>query len=297
AHELRNPLAPIRNAVAILGAKGPRDRELDWARNVIDRQVGQMAHLLDDLLDVARITQNRLELRKQRLTVEEIVGRSVETSRPLIEAAAHQLVVSLPPGDVWVEADPMRISQVVSNLLNNSAKYTPRGGRITLRVEREGSDVVLAVEDDGIGISPEQLDHVFEMFSQAAPALERAQGGLGIGLSIVRGIVEAHGGHVEARSDGLNRGSRFLVRLPVASLIATDGTAVANEPAAPRPAPRKIVGADDNPGSVESLAMVLGFEGHEIHVAHDGVEAVELASRVRPDVMLLDIGMPRLNGY
>lgn len=296
AHEMRNPLAPIRNAVEILKSKTPPDPESGWARDVIDRQVTHMGRLLEDLLDVSRVTQNRLELRKRRVAVAEVVRSGIETSRPLIESAGHRLSAVMPPEDLWIHADPLRISQVISNLLNNAAKYTDRDGQIRFAVEREGSDVVFTVQDTGIGIEPEHLPRIFEMFSQAAPALERSQGGLGIGLALVRGIVEAHGGHVEAHSAGLARGSRFVVRLPVLT-AAPEPAEPGRESLSSGVRPLRVLVADDNADSAESLALLLRRAGHEVHVARDGYEAIETADRVAPDVLLLDIGMPRLNGY
>ena len=296
SHELRNPLAPIRNAVEYLKARGPLDVESQWSRDVIERQVEHMARLLDDLLDVSRITRNRLELRRQPASIGPIVQRSLETSRPLIEAAHHHLTVTMPESDLWIEADPLRLAQVISNLLNNAARYTEPGGHIALDVRREGSDVVITVKDDGIGIAPAQLTHVFEMFAQAAPALHRSQGGLGIGLALVRGIVEGHGGRVEARSDGLGRGSEFLVRLP--AVVAAPFAPVAGTgPRARTSPPLRILVADDQADALESLTRMLQLEGHEVHRAHDGLEAVERCERFRPDVALLDIGMPRMNGF
>ena len=298
AHELRNPLAPIRHATEILKLKGGEQSEARWARDVIDRQLEHMTQLLDDLLDVSRITRNRLELRKHRVSVAHVVQRSLETSRPGIEGLGHRVVVHLPEQEIWLDADPLRVSQVISNLLNNAAKYTDRGGHLELRVTREGSDVLFAVKDDGIGIAPAHLPNVFDIFAQVAPALERSQGGLGIGLSLVRGIVQAHGGSVEASSAGLGHGSEFVVRLPAApaSEPATARATATEIPLAAGGALR-IVLADDHADVVESLAMVLRLAGHDVHVAHDGAEAVEVAERVRPDAVLLDIGMPRLNGY
>ena len=296
SHELRNPLAPIRNAVEYLKARGSLDTEAQWSRDVIERQVENMARLLDDLLDVSRITRNRLELRRQHTPIGPIVQRSLETSRPLIEAAHHHLTVTVPPEPLWIEADPLRMAQVISNLLNNAARYTEPGGHIVLDVRREGSDVVIRVKDDGIGIAPAQLAHVFEMFAQAAPALHRSQGGLGIGLSLVRGIVDGHGGRVEARSDGLGRGSEFIVRLP-AVVAATITMAAHDRPRRGETPPLRILVADDHADALESLAMMLQLEGHEVLRANDGIEAVERCERFRPDVALLDIGMPRMNGF
>jgi PAS domain S-box-containing protein len=298
AHELRNPLAPIRNAVQILQAKGPLIPELQWARGVIARQVQVMARLLEDLLDVSRISRNKLELRKEWVELAAVLDTAVETSRPVIDAGGHELAVTLPPEPIRLEADPVRLAQVFANLLNNAAKYTEEGGRIRLSVERQGGDVLVSVKDSGIGIAAELLPRIFEIFSQAKPALVRSQGGLGIGLSLVKGLVELHGGGIEARSGGPGRGSEFVVRLPVAA-----GTPV-QEPARPGeddgrlPAPkRRILIVDDNHDSADSLARLLKVMGHEVGTAYDGEQAVEAAEALRPEVALLDIGMPKLNGY
>jgi PAS domain S-box-containing protein len=216
AHELRNPLAPLRNAAQILKAKSPPVPELLWAQGVIDRQVQLMARLLDDLLDVSRISRNTLELRTERMELAAVVEAALETSRPIIAAGRHELSVNLPPEPILLEADPMRLTQVFANLLNNAAKYTEKGGRILLGAERMGNEVAVSVKDNGIGITPEMLPRIFDIFSQAEPALVRSQGGIGIGLSLVKGLVGLHGGSVEARSAGPGRGSEFVVRLPVA---------------------------------------------------------------------------------
>ena len=225
AHELRNPLAPIRNAVQILKAKGPPDPELQWGRDVIDRQVQVMARLLDDLLDVSRISRNKLELRKERVELATVVEAALETSRPLIEAGGHELTVTLPPEPIHLDADPVRLAQVFANLLNNAAKYTEEGGRIWLTAERQGSDVIVSVKDNGIGIVAEMLPRIFEIFAQSPRASTRSQGGLGIGLSLVKGLVELHGGSIEAHSEGADRGSEFVVRLPVAVATHVPATA------------------------------------------------------------------------
>jgi signal transduction histidine kinase len=296
AHELRNPLAPIRNAAQVLKEKGLFGPELVWARDVIDRQAGQMARLLDDLLDVSRITRGKLELRPVRVTLAEVVQSAVETSRPAINGGGHALTVALPPEPVWLGADPVRLAQVFANLLNNAAKYTDRGGAIRLSAERAGAEVVVSVKDSGIGIAPEVLPRLFEMFSQATPALERSQGGLGIGLSLVKGLVQMHGGRAEARSAGPGRGSEFVVRLPVAAAppVSEQPAAAAEQPCF---AGCRVVVADDNRDAADSLALMLTLMGHEVRTARDGQEAVDLAEAFRPDVVLLDIGMPRLNGY
>jgi PAS domain S-box-containing protein len=297
AHELRNPLAPIRNALQILTAKGPPDPELQWARGVIGRQVRLMSRLLDDLLDVSRISRRQVELRKERVELAALVEAALETSRPLLEAAGHALTVALPPAPIHLEADPVRMAQVFANLLNNAAKYTEPGGRIGLTAERQGGDVVVSVKDDGMGIAPEMLPRVFQIFAQANRALVRSQGGLGIGLSLVKGMVELHGGGVEARSEGLGRGSEFRVRLPAAAQTPAPERP-RGEAGEPGPAARRrILVVDDNRDSADSLAMLLKFMGHEVGTAYDGEQAVEAAGALRPDVALLDIGMPRLDGY
>jgi PAS domain S-box-containing protein len=295
AHELRNPLAPIRNAVHILKVRGKGDAQLSWASTIIDRQVAQMARLLDDLLDVSRIASNKLELRKARVTLDSILETALETSRPLLEQHGHQFELNVLSGPVYVEADSVRLAQVFSNLLNNAAKYTDRGGKIILTVRVQGQEVLVSVKDNGIGIEREMLPRLFHMFSQASPALERAQGGLGIGLSLVRGLVEMHGGTVEAFSEGPGRGSEFVAHLPLAPMRADHVALQASS--RPSAAPMRILVADDNRDSAETLSVFLQMMGHEVRTAADGQEAVELAASFRPRVALLDIGMPKVNGY
>jgi signal transduction histidine kinase len=299
AHELRNPLAPIRNAAQYLRLKGPADPGMQNARDIIDRQVRQMTRLVDDLLDISRISRGKVVLRRERVSLGLILRNAVESGRPLIDEAGHDLAVTVPPEPLFVDGDAARLAQVFGNLLTNAAKYTDRGGRIRLAAEREGSDVVVSVRDTGIGIAPDYLPRLFDMFSQVDPALERSQGGLGIGLALVKSLVDMHGGRVEARSDGLGRGSEFVVRLPLL-VTPADTEPVSRGPGAGRPAGgpgRRVLVADDNVDSAESLAMMLAVMGHEVRAAHDGQAAVELAEEFRPDVMLLDIGMPRMNGY
>ena len=299
AHELRNPLSPIRSALAILRMETPRDARLVQARDVIDRQVRQMARLLDDLLDVSRVTLNRLELRREQVDLESIINDAIETSRPLIDAGGHALQVTLPAQPVVVDADPARLAQVFSNLLNNAAKYTDAGGRIELHLRTDGAGVVVSVRDNGIGVAPEHLPNVFDMFSQSQPALQRAQGGLGIGLSLTHAIVELHGGRVEAHSAGSGRGSEFKVWLPVsAAQVQRTPAGRAIEHAKPADGQAyKVLIVDDNRDAAESLALYLDLVGYRTQVAHDGLAAVDAASRFLPDVILLDIGLPHLNGY
>jgi len=298
AHELRNPLAPIRNAVKILMAKGPPDPELQWARGVIDRQVQHMARLLEDLLDVSRISRNSLELRMERVNLAAVVEAAVETSGPVIDAGRHQLTVTLPPKPIHLQADAVRLAQVFANLLNNAAKYSEECGHIRLSAERQGSDVVVSVKDSGIGIAAEMLPRIFAIFSQAKPALLRSQGGLGIGLSLVKGLVELHGGSIEARSAGVGQGSEFVVRLPIATVSPTQKPAPPSADNEKVPAMRcRILIVDDNHDSADSLARLLQLMGNKVGTAYDGEEAVKTAEALQPDVVLLDIGMPKLNGY
>jgi len=298
AHELRNPLAPIRNAVQLLITKGPQDPELDWARAVIDRQAQTMARLLDDLLDVSRISRNDLELRRSSVDLAAAVDSAVETSRPVIEAGKHQLTVALPREPIRLTADPVRLAQVFANLLNNAAKYTPEGGHIRLAAQRLGNDMIVSVQDSGMGIAADMLPHVFEIFSQAKSARRQSRGGLGIGLSLVKWLVERHGGSIEARSAGPGQGSEFVVRLPIAAENPAAEAAPPKDDGAPRQVrKRRILIADDNRDSADSMAMLLQSLGHEVATAYDGKQAVEAATTRRLDVVLLDLGMPHLNGY
>jgi PAS domain S-box-containing protein len=292
-HELRNPLAAVRNAVVTAQLDGARrDRSLDIAR----RQVDQLARLLDDLLDVARITQGRIQLRRERTDLAGIVARAVETTRAVVEQRGHTLDVRLPAEDVRIDADPTRIEQVVVNLITNAAKYTETGGRIAVEVRRDGTDAVLAVRDSGIGIAPDMLKRVFDLFAQAERGLDRAQGGLGIGLTIVKRVAELHGGRVEARSDGVGRGAEFVVRLPVLP-AAPEATAAAPGSGAGDTMRQRILVVEDNVDTAETLAMLLEVLGHEVHVAHDGPAALELARAKTPRVLLVDIGLPGMDGY
>jgi signal transduction histidine kinase len=294
AHELRNPLAPIRNAAQLLGSPKLEPKQLQWAQTVIQRQVKHMAWLLDDLLDIARITQGKLELKKQRITLSSVLDSAVETSRPLIDSKNHQFTVSLPPEPVMLNADALRLSQVISNLLTNAAKYTDAGGCICLTGNVENGILSLSIKDNGIGIPPESLKGIFVMFSQVTGAAERSEGGLGIGLALVSGLVSLHGGTVEAKSEGLGHGSEFIVKLPIdASIVATLET----DTAPPEPIGRRILVADDNHDAADSLAMILERSGHDVRVVHDGRAALSVAETFRPDTVLLDIGMPELNGY
>jgi signal transduction histidine kinase/CheY-like chemotaxis protein len=295
AHELRNLLAPIRNAAQILKARGPRHPELDLPQGVLERQAQLMARLLEDLLDVSRIPLKKVELRREPITLSAVCNAALEISRPVIEDGHHELTVSLPSEPIHLAADAMRLTQVFANLLNNAARYTEEGGRIRLSAERQGNDVVVSVKDSGIGIAPELLPDIFEVFSQAKPAPLPSQGGLGIGLSLVKGLVELHGGSVEARSDGPGRGSEFLVRLPVVGALAPEPARAREDEK--RASKARILIVDDNQDSADSLSMLLQIMGNEVHTAYDGEQAVQVAEAARPEVVLLDLAMPKLNGY
>ena len=297
AHELRNPLAPVRNAVEVLRMKGPDIPELHWARDIIDRQTQAMTRLIDDLMDISRINQGKIELKREQIQLAKIVQGAVETSRPLIEEMGHTLTVTLPPVRVIVDADLTRLAQVFLNLLNNAAKYTERGGRIDLRADLQGSDVVVSVADTGIGIPADKLPTLFEMFSQVEVALSRSQGGLGIGLCLVKRLVEMHSGSVEAKSGGPGQGSEFVVRLPIVVEQTYPRQASDDGDKAQPTSDLRILVVDDNRDAAESLAMLLKMMGNNIHTAYDGEEAVAAAGKFRPHVVRCDIGLPKLNGY
>ncbi|MFL5308738.1 MAG: ATP-binding protein [Polyangia bacterium] len=294
AHELRNPLAPIRNAVQILRTLGSTEPALVRQRDVIERQVQHMARLLEDLLDVSRISRAKLELRREVVDLGSVIEAAVETSRPLIEAAHHELRVQVPRGELCIDGDPVRLAQVFANLLNNAAKYTRDGGLIELTARLEAPHVVVSVRDNGIGIAPEMLPSVFEMFAQAEPAVGRAQGGLGIGLSLVKGLVELHGGTVGAHSDGPQRGSEFTVTLP----FVAGGARAQPVDLAPVTATRhRVLVVDDNVDNADTLGELLQLMGNEVRVAYDGEAALAVVAEFRPTAVLLDLGMPRMNGY
>ena len=297
AHELRNPLAPIRNAVQIFRGFGPPVPELKWATEVIARQVHQMTRLVDDLLDVSRITRGKIELRKERVELSSIINSAVEASRPLIDKLGHELSVTLPARPIYLEADSTRFAQVILNLLNNAAKYTDEAGQIALSAQRDQDRVIISVKDTGVGIPPDMLSRVFDMFTQVEGSIERAEGGLGIGLTLVNRLVEMHGGTVEARSEGLGRGSEFVITLPVATKAEEVQAAAARTDEAERSSARRILVVDDNQDAADSLVILLRMRGNEVRMARDGLEAVGAAAAFRPDVVLLDIGLPKLNGY
>ena len=296
AHELRNPLAPLRNAMQYLKMQEAMDPKIAWSLNVIDRQVTHMTRLLDDLLDVARIMRGKIKLKTERFEVAEIVNNAVETSLPLIESRRQELFISQTTAPQWIEGDRVRLAQVLSNLLNNAAKYTSEGGKIMLSAMREGSDVIIEVSDNGIGISPDILPYVFDLFTQADLSLAHSQGGLGLGLTLVRQLVEIHGGTVTAASAGIGQGSSFTVRLPVLPLEIHAAESVVTGINLPVDKLRILV-VDDYSDAAESMAMLLQAEGHEVQTADCGIKAIEQAQVFHPQVILLDIGLPDLDGY
>jgi PAS domain S-box-containing protein len=293
AHELRNPLAPMSSLLEVLRLDDSDPILRRRARDTMDRQLRQLVRLVDDLLDLSRVTHNRLELRKSDVALGAVLQTAVEICRPLTEAAQQDLRLDVEGGAIYLHADATRLAQVFGNLLTNASRYSPTGATITVTVRREGEDVEVRVRDTGIGIPPDKLQDVFEMFTQVA-AHGQTQGGLGIGLTLARRLVGLHGGTIEARSEGEGKGSEFIVRLPVlAQVPALD--VVTDEPAAA--APRRVLVVDDNEDAAESLAMLLGFNGNETHLAYDGETALVAAEKFRPDLILLDIGLPRMNGH
>ena len=297
AHELRNPLARIRNGLQLMKLAGGQLATIEKARSMMERQLTQMVRLIDDLMDVSRISQDKLELHKVHLPLSTVLTSAVETSRPLIDQMNHQLTVKLPRQALIVDADMTRLAQVFLNLLNNAAKYSDRGGHIQLHVERQGSDAVVTVKDTGIGIAAKQLPRIFEMFTQLDASLGKSQGGLGIGLTLVKRLVELHGGSIQAHSGGPGKGSEFIVRLPVVSEgSAVHATDIDDAPAATKSLLRILI-VDDNRDAADSLSEMLKLMGNDTRTAYDGQQGVDLAGEYRPDVILLDIGLPRLNGY
>jgi len=301
AHELRNPLAPIRNAVEIMRRSSLSDPQLVWSRDVVERQVKHLTRLVDDLLDVSRITRGNINLSREPVSVSTIIARAIETIQPMIAEHRHELTVDVTDEVLEVEGDLTRLTQVLGNLLNNAAKYTDPGGTIMVSARREGSDVDIRVRDNGIGIPPALLPRLFQLFTQVDAGAHRTQGGLGIGLALVRQLVQMHGGSVTAYSSGPGTGSEFLIRLPLRTRrsreametgllphAATNGTGKSGH---------RILLADDNQDALESLATLLQCDGHEVHTAGDGAQALEVAAQCRPNVVLLDIGMPKLDGY
>ncbi len=296
AHELRNPLAPIRNAAHTLGLLGNPDDRVQWVSGVIERQVELMTRLVDDLLDVSRITSGKIALRREPVAIGAVIAQAVETARPAAESRKETLEVAVAADVGWVDGDRARLVQAVGNLLDNAIKYTEEGGHIRLSARAEADEVAIAVRDTGVGIPADLLPHVFDLFTQADRSLERRQGGLGIGLTLVRRLVEMHGGRVEAASEGPGRGSEFAIRLP---RLALDAPVPAPAPAPDRPSgpARRVLVVDDQPDSTDSLALLLRLRGHEVRTASDGSSALEEFVRYRPEVVFLDLGLPGLSGY
>jgi PAS domain S-box-containing protein len=297
AHELRNPLAPIRQAALISKTPGATEAQKRWSHDVIERQVHHMALLLDDLLDISRVTRGMLELRTEMTELAAVIDAAVETARPSIDSKRHVLSIEVPDQPLSLAADPLRLAQVISNLLTNAAKYTDPEGRIRLRVEQEAGTIMISVTDNGIGIPTDALERVFAMFSQVKSAQDRSDGGLGIGLALAKGLVDLHGGTIEARSAGIGRGSEFIVRLPARVLKQSKPSPTLDASEAVPPQRRRLLIADDNEDAAESLAALLRMDGHDVAVVSNGRQALAAISATQPEVALLDIGMPDLSGY
>jgi signal transduction histidine kinase/ActR/RegA family two-component response regulator len=297
AHELRNPLAPIQQAAKIASMSGATDAQLRWSGAIIHRQAGHMALLLDDLLDLSRVTRGKLHLRLAQVDLAAVIDSAIETARPLIDARHHALSVQLPTQMPTVHADALRLAQLIGNLLTNAAKYTEPGGRIELALCHAENEVAISVSDTGIGIAQEKLATIFEMFSQLRSPIERSESGFGIGLALVEALVRLHGGTVTAHSGGIGKGSTFTVRIPRSNACEAQPGIAPSRAAAAAGTALKILIVDDNRDAAESLALLLSFDGHELRSAADGSEGILLAEQFRPDVVLLDIGLPKLNGY
>ena len=295
--ELRNPLAPIRNSLHILLMASDKDPTLRRVSEIMERQVDHMVRLVDDLLEVSRITRGQIELRKERIELAGVVSRAVETSRPLIDAGQHQLAISLPTEPLVVDGDPVRLAQVVSNLLNNAAKYTNRGGQIWLTVRKEQDQASISVRDTGIGIPAAMQPLIFEMFAQVDRSSRRSQGGLGIGLTLVRSLVEMHGGKVHVKSEGKDLGTEFVVRLPLGPEDAPAGTSAAPRTASTVLTRQRVLVVDDNRDAASSMGLLLKFLGAEVEVANSGPAALSAVESYHPAVVLLDLGMPGMDGY
>jgi CheY-like chemotaxis protein len=296
AHELRTPLAPLGNMLEILKHSDGNEEILHQVRETLDRQLVQLVRLVDDLLDVGRITRNKLDLQKEIVELAPVIQQAAETCQPLAQSAGVDVNVSLPSTPIFLHADSVRLSQIFSNLLNNACKYTHAGGSVRVSAETQGNAVSVSVKDTGIGIPRDKLVGIFDMFSQIDQSLERSQGGLGIGLTSVKSLVELHGGSIEARSEGPGQGSEFVVSLPIARDGQQRPQPQSSEEVAQGPS-RRVLIVDDNPDSAASLGILLKITGHETQIAYDGLEAVAAAERFAPEIVLLDIGLPKLNGY
>jgi signal transduction histidine kinase/CheY-like chemotaxis protein len=297
AHELRNPLAPIRNALSVLRRLVPQEGVVQRSHDIIDRQVEHLTRMVDDLLDVSRLMEGKIRLERERLELATIIERAVETARPYIEAHDHQLSVEIPPAPLYVDGDSVRLAQVFANLLNNAAKFTPPGGKIVLVAERDGTDVRVRVRDNGGGIPSEVLPHIFDLFTQANRSLARSEGGLGIGLTVVRSLLESHGGSVEARSGGAGKGSEFTVRLPAAADVPQAEPLPATAASPELPHGLRILLVDDNADSSEALETLLLLDGQQVRHASDGATALQIARDFKPQLVLCDLGLPGMDGY
>jgi signal transduction histidine kinase/ActR/RegA family two-component response regulator len=298
SHELRNPLAPIRNAAEVMRRIAPADPGIAWARDVVERQVTHLAKLVDDLLDVSRITQAKITLKKEPVELGKVIQHSVETARSLLESKKHHLIVNVPSSPIWVHGDFARLAQVIGNLLNNAAKYTGEGGRIELAASADRGEALISVRDNGIGIESKLLPHVFELFTQGERSLDRSQGGLGVGLTVVDRLVELHQGRVEVKSEGLGKGSLFRVILPCISEVPQAEGAAQSESLCVHPVGgKRVLVVDDNIDAAESIAVFLRLEGHEVRTVGDGPQAVAIAQVFAPQVAVIDIGLPGMNGY
>ena len=295
AHELRNPLAPISNALHLLARKPAADPTEQWVREVLQRQTGQMTRLVDDLLDISRITRSAISLHKAPLDARKVVRAAVDGSTQWMQARSHVVSLNLPEQELMVLADEARLTQVVQNLLHNAAKYTPERGRVEVSARREGGEVLIVVKDSGIGMEPEMLQSAFDLFRQGPQALDRTQTGLGVGLTLVQRLVRLHGGTIEAHSAGLDQGSEFIIRLAASDALGAE--AVPGKQPIVRTTPRRVLVVDDNQDAANALKLLLELDGHEVRVANDGVSGLALAREYKPDYLLLDIGLPRLNGY
>lgn len=296
AHELRNPLAPLRNGLQVMRLSKDA-HAVASAREMMDRQLAHMVRLIDDLLDISRVRENKMELRRSRVLLKDVISSAVETARPAIDESGHELFISLPAEPIFLDADLTRLAQVFSNLLTNAAKYTDRGGRIMVAAQRQGAEALVSVQDTGAGIPSDALPRIFDMFSQVDRSIERSTGGLGIGLALVKGLVEMHGGTVTARSAGQGQGSIFTVKLSVLENAAPASPVVLPDDEPTATGRRRILVVDDNRDSAISMAMMLKLMGNEVRTAHDGIEAIEVAEAFRPEAILMDLGMPKLNGY
>jgi signal transduction histidine kinase/CheY-like chemotaxis protein len=297
SHELRNPLAPIRNAAEVMRRIAPTDAGIVWARDVVERQVTHLAQLVDDLLDVSRITQGKISLKKEPVELGKVIQHSIDTARTLLDAKRHHLAVSVAAAPIWVHGDFARLSQVIGNILNNAAKYTSEGGRIELSASADRGEALISVRDNGIGIDGALLPHVFELFTQGERSLDRSQGGLGVGLTVVERLVDLHQGRVEVKSDGIGKGSLFRVILPCISEVPQGELQTEAAVQAIPSGGRRVLVIDDNIDAAESIAVYLRLEGHEVRTVSDGPQAVAIAQVFAPQVAVVDIGLPGMNGY